>query len=337
MGARARFSSRLFGGVVSSRCGCGFDGCGCCGSSGYGLRQHLWNARRVWFVYGHCHDGDRCLIRFSKQLINGPTNAISIAMLSALAGVSEENRISAAIFMAFLIGLIQTGITFLRLGDLSRYISHAVIVGFTLGASVLLVLDQLKNLFGLPNLGPEHYHDPFLKRFWLTMTQDAPWHWYTFGVASLTVIAALVIRWINRRFRLGIPELLAAISIAGLVVWMFGLSSTGVSLISKVPRSLPSFQKPLLDLELAREMISSAMAIAFLGLLEAIAMAKSIASKTGQKLDINQQCLSEGWPIWEGVSSSAFLVPVRSLDRTSIIKRARLRSGRESFARSLLA
>lgn len=238
--------------------------------------------------------GIGALFDSSKQLINGPTNAISIAMLSALAGVSEENRISAAIFMAFLIGLIQTGITFLRLGDLSRYISHAVIVGFTLGASVLLVLDQLKNLFGLPNLGPEHYHDPFLKRFWLTMTQDAPWHWYTFGVASLTVIAALVIRWINRRFRLGIPELLAAISIAGLVVWMFGLSSTGVSLISKVPRSLPSFQKPLLDLELAREMISSAMAIAFLGLLEAIAMAKSIASKTGQKLDINQQCLSEG-------------------------------------------
>jgi SulP family sulfate permease len=40
------------------------------------------------------------------------------------------------------------------------------------------------------------------------------------------------------------------------------------------------------------------LAIAFLGLLEAMAMAmamaKSIASKTGEKLDMNQQCLSEG-------------------------------------------
>src|SRR4051812_46180626 len=89
----------------------------------------------------------------SKQLINGPTNAISIAMLSALAVVPSDQRISAAIFMALLIGLFQTGITLFRLGDLSRFISHAVIVGFTAGASMLLVLDQLKNALGLKSLG----------------------------------------------------------------------------------------------------------------------------------------------------------------------------------------
>ncbi len=86
------------------------------------------------------------LLDSSKQLINGPTNAISIAMLSALSIVPEESRISAAIMMAFLIGIIQTAIALFRFGDLSRFISHAVIVGFTLGASVLLFLDQLKNV-----------------------------------------------------------------------------------------------------------------------------------------------------------------------------------------------
>src|SRR5262245_58917363 len=85
------------------------------------------------------------LLDSSKQLVNGPTNAISIAMLSALAFVPADQRIPAAILMAALSGLFQTGITLLRLGDLSRFISHAVIVGFTAGASVLLVLDQLKN------------------------------------------------------------------------------------------------------------------------------------------------------------------------------------------------
>ncbi len=78
----------------------------------------------------------------SKQLINGPTNAISIAMLSALSVVPEDQRVSAAIMMALLIGLIQTAIALLRFGDLSRFISHAVIVGFTLGASILLLLDH---------------------------------------------------------------------------------------------------------------------------------------------------------------------------------------------------
>src|SRR4029079_16631931 len=97
----------------------------------------------------------------SKQLINGPTNAISIAMLSALAVVPSDQRIPAAIFMATLIGLFQTGITLLRLGDLWRFISHAVIVGFTAGASVLLVLDQMKNALGLKALGGAEDH--FLK------------------------------------------------------------------------------------------------------------------------------------------------------------------------------
>jgi len=50
------------------------------------------------------------LLDSSKQLINGPTNAISIAMLSALATVPDEQRVGAAILMAFLIGGIQTGI-----------------------------------------------------------------------------------------------------------------------------------------------------------------------------------------------------------------------------------
>src|SRR5207253_4078215 len=42
------------------------------------------------------------------------------------------------------------------------------------------------------------------------------------------------------------------------------------------------------------QLSGSALAIAFLGLLEAIAMAKNIAARTGKKLDVNQQCLSEG-------------------------------------------
>src|SRR5215475_7916123 len=98
------------------------------------------------------------LLDSSKQLINGPTNAISIAVLSALVGFSDAERIPAAILLALLVGVIQTGIALLRLGDLTRYVSHAVIVGFTLGASILLVLDQLKNLLGIPAAGTGENH-----------------------------------------------------------------------------------------------------------------------------------------------------------------------------------
>ncbi len=137
------------------------------------------------------------LLASSRQLINGPTNVISIAMLSALAilpeGVSRERWIEAAIMMAFLVGSIQTLIALMRLGDLSRYISHAVIVGFTAGASVLLILDQTKNALGLKAQGDPHDH--FLKRFWLTMTEGGDVHWISFAIAVGTISVTLALRW----------------------------------------------------------------------------------------------------------------------------------------------
>lgn len=233
------------------------------------------------------------LLDSSKQLINGPTNAISIAMLSALSIVPEEQRISAAIMMALMIGAIQTSIALLRFGDLSRFISHAVIVGFTLGASVLLLLDQLKNVLGLKAQGGPH--DVFLVRFWKTMAEGGAVHWPTFAVASLTITSALVFRYLNRRYRLGLPELLLALAlVATSLAFLDPEKKSGVKLLDKVPTALPTFQLPEVDLGLARDLSSSAAAVAFLGLLEAMAMAKSISAKTGQKLDMNQQCLSEG-------------------------------------------
>ena len=236
------------------------------------------------------------LLASSKQLINGPTNVISIAMLSALAvlpqGVAQERWIEAAILMAFLVGSIQTAIALMRLGDLSRYISHAVIVGFTAGASVLLILDQTKNALGLKSQGDPHDH--FLKRFWLTMTEGGDIHWISLGIAAGTIAVTLALRWLNRRFKILLPDLLMAIIFSGLLVWMFDLGSQGVKLVDKVPPKLPGFELPHFDWELTRSLIGSATAIALLGLLEAIAMSKSLAARSRQKLDINQQCLSEG-------------------------------------------
>jgi len=228
----------------------------------------------------------------SKQLINGPTNAISIAVLSALVAFPEGERLQLAILLAFLVGAVQLLITLLRLGDLNRYISHAVIVGFTLGAAVLIVLDQLKNLLGLPggSSGDEH----FIIRFWHTLSRIDHTHLATFLVGLGTVAIALLLGYVNRRLRFPIPALLTAVVCMAAVVWAAGLEDKGVVVVGSIPAKLPSFELPKLDGSHVRALAGSSLAIALLGLLEAIAMAKAIAAQTGQKLDINQQCLSEG-------------------------------------------
>jgi SulP family sulfate permease len=240
------------------------------------------------------------LLDSSRQLINGPTNAISIALLSALALVPPEERIPAAVLLTFLVGAVQLGIALLRLGDLTRYISQSVIVGFTVGAGTLLVLDQMKNLLGLEARGGPGDH--FLKRFWLSLTTGGGLHWPTFLIGVGTIAIVVAVRQFNtfcrkRGARFPIPQHLVAVILMSAVVWALGLHEHGVKIvrdIGDIPAELPRFGVPDLEWDRVRLLASNAFAIAILGLLEAIAMAKVIAGRTGQKLDINQQCLSEG-------------------------------------------
>ncbi|QDT52927.1 putative sulfate transporter [Caulifigura coniformis] len=231
------------------------------------------------------------LLDSSKHLINGPTNAISIAVLSAIVAFPADEKVAAAVLLAFIVGVIQLGITLMRLGDLNRFISHAVIVGFTLGAAVLLVLDQIKNLLGLAARGTGEDH--FLKRLFLTLKDVSETNLLTLSVGLGTVVLALGLRAINRRFRLQLPEFLGALASVGCAVWLFNLEQQGVAIVGRIPAALPGFQWPTLNWGWIRELSGSGLAIALLGLLEAVAMAKAIASQTGQKLDVNQQCLSE--------------------------------------------
>jgi SulP family sulfate permease len=234
------------------------------------------------------------LLDSSRQLINGPTNAISIALLSAIGSIpGQDEKVQAAVLMALLVGTIQLGISLLRLGDLTRYISHSVIVGFTAGASLLLVLDQTKNLLGLKAVGTAHDH--FLYRFWLTMTEGGAVHGPTLAVGLGAMALVLALRVVKRRLRWELlPEFLIAVIVAAAVTAWLGLNQQGVTVVGDIPASLPAFRLPVLDAVQIREFSTSALAIALLGLLEAISMAKAIAAVTRQKLDLNQQCLSEG-------------------------------------------
>ncbi|MSQ01190.1 MAG: SulP family inorganic anion transporter [Myxococcales bacterium] len=228
----------------------------------------------------------------SRQLINGPTNATSIAVLSATAMFAVEDKLAAVVLLGLLIGLVQLGITLLRLGDLTRYISHSVVLGFTVGAGTLLVLDQTKNLLGLSAMGGGGDH--FLVRWWSTLTTGGAVHGATLAVGLGSIALVIALRWLKVRLKAPLfPELLAVVVLAAVLTAGLDLEAGGVRVIGAVPAALPSFALPEWDLERARMLSTSAVAIAILGLLEALAMAKGIAAHTGQRLDLNQQCLSE--------------------------------------------
>jgi sulfate permease, SulP family len=233
------------------------------------------------------------LFASSRQLINGPTNVISIAVLSALAPLPVEHKLAGAFALALLVGSFQTLITLFRLGDLTRYISHSVVVGFTLGASLLLVIDQMRNLLGWATVGAANSH--FLFRTWQTWTQSGRPHTATLLIGLGAVATVLGLRRLKKRLHWPLfPELLVTVVVSAALVAAMRLDLHGVRVVGTIRGGLPVLAWPPVPVAYWRELSGSAMAIATLGLLEALAMAKHLAGKTGQKFDLNQQCLSEG-------------------------------------------
>jgi len=235
----------------------------------------------------------------SSYLINGPTNAISLVVFSALAYLDPNARgeiFEAMFLLAVMVGAVQIAIALFKLGDLTRYISESVVLGFMAGAGLLIAISQIDDLFGLAHQGTGH--QSLLYRVWLSTHQGGPWNPYCFGIGAGVTILVLFFRRIVRKYHLPRLDMLLALILAASLTHALGWpqsAADGHSLVvGDVPRELPTLHVPTFKFEWLHEMSGSAVAIALLGLLEALAVAKSLAIQTREKLDYNKQCLAEG-------------------------------------------
>jgi SulP family sulfate permease len=102
-------------------------------------------------------------------------------------------------------------------------------------------------------------------------------------------------RTVTRRYRLPRIDMLLALIIAAAASYWLGWSHTFVAMVNEIKAKPPLPNLPPLDRwDWMRQMSGSALAVAFLGLLEALSVAKAIAQQTRQRLDYNRQCLAEG-------------------------------------------
>jgi SulP family sulfate permease len=237
----------------------------------------------------------------SSHLINGPTSAISLLVFSSLAFLDPENRtvlFESLFLLGLLVGTFQILIAVFKLGDLTRYISESIISGFILAAALLIALGQLGNSLGVKDKGNGRM--PVLQRTYLTLLHGDAVNYRALLLSITTVVLAIVLRWLVKRYRLPQLDLLAVLIIAAVIAYAAGWSSedrsgnTAVALTARIPQSLPSPHIPELQLGLLGQLSQGALAIAFIGLLEALSIAKAIAYQSGQKIDYNRQILAEG-------------------------------------------
>jgi len=82
----------------------------------------------------------------------------------------------------------------------------------------------------------------------------------------------------------------------------------GGAVVGHIPEGLPSFKVPTVDFNLLLTLLPMAMIISLLGFMEAISIAKAMASKTGHRLDPNQELIGQGLANMIGAAGQSYAV-----------------------------
>jgi sulfate permease, SulP family len=232
-----------------------------------------------------------CLYGSSAHLITGPTTTVSLVVFSTLSPLAEANSIGyieLALYLSLLVGAIKIIMGFARLGALLNFVSHAVLIGFMAGAAVLISFKQLPSLLGLSLQNADAI---FYRHLWEVLRHLPQIHWISLSLGVLTIALIIGIHRYKPRW----PSTLIALVIAGALVALFDLQGRGVAVIGDIPRGLPPLHLPDVQgvLQTGR-LAPGALAIAILGLVEAVSISKSIAAHTRQRLDINREFIGQG-------------------------------------------
>ncbi len=110
--------------------------------------------------------------------------------------------------------------------------------------------------------------------------------------------------------------------------------SGGGAVVGTVPKGLPAFSMPQINLKIMLHLFPYAAIISLLGFMEAISIAKAMAAKTGQRLDPNQELIGQGLANILGATSKSYPVS-GSFSRSAVNLQAGAMTGLSSAFTSL--
>ncbi|MGI8866020.1 MAG: SulP family inorganic anion transporter, partial [Rubrobacteraceae bacterium] len=239
----------------------------------------------------------------SRHLAVGPVALVSLLTLtgvSALAKPGSGEFVALAALLALMVGVIQFGLGLLRAGFVVNFLSHAVISGFTSAAAIVIGLSQLKHLLGVDL---ESTNSVFIL-LWQAAQKLGEVNLITLGIGLASIAALVLFRKVAPRF----PAPLLVVTLSTLAVYVFGLQDRGVGIVGDVPQGVPSFALPAFGLDSVTSLLTIALTISFVGFMESIAVAKSIANREKYKVDANRELVSLGLANVAGSMFSAYPV-----------------------------
>lgn len=250
----------------------------------------------------------------------GPTNATSFMLFSFFAAstFSNDEKLVMIPTLIMMVGIFSVIGAYLKLADMIQYVSRSVLVGYLTGAAVLIILNQLKHLLGVSSLlstsleGVEGTKT-FLVIAWELLGLLHSYQWQPFVLGGGTLIVYL---GLSKKYPT-LPTFAITLALSIIAAHYIPLLPAADPEYFFSPFDISQISPKLPDFSYFPALTGIAFAIMFLASLENTVMAKSLASQTGDRPDVNQDMLSVG----AANIASSFIAPMAasgSLTRSAL-------------------
>ena len=228
----------------------------------------------------------------SRLMVTGPANAISlttVALVAPLAMAGSARYVELVLTLTFLVGAMQLLAGLAKAGRLIEKVPHSVIVGFTAGAAVLIVNNQLWPLLAIASPGS----GSALQGMMALASRLGETQSLALAAGLSTIVLAVIARPLTR----WIPAMLVAIvggtlCARGLSAWL--PDAPALATLSALPGSLPALSWPDLSAHTLRSLFGATLVMTLLALTEATAIARAVARRHNDVLDGNQEFIGQG-------------------------------------------
>ncbi|CAM2927968.1 SulP family inorganic anion transporter [Vibrio diazotrophicus] len=225
----------------------------------------------------------------SNHLISGPTAALSVIVFSTISQFADTGTpfyIQLCLTLTFCAGIVQLLMGVMRIGAVVNFVSHSVVIGFTAGAAVVITVSQLRHVLGLDYSSA----NTAIENLWLVILHLNQLQVFSLLIALITIASCIV----AKRLLPAIPNMLVAMLASVLLALLLTQIGIHIDYVDQIQSSTLQLSAPELDSAIIGELSGGILAVALLGLVEAISIGRAVALKSKQRIDSNQEFIGQG-------------------------------------------
>ncbi len=242
------------------------------------------------------------MISGSRFIVLGPTNATAVLLFGAFLnlGITAEEKVAMMPLLVAMVGIFLIVGAFLKVAHLVQYISRTVVTGYITAAAFYIILNQIPNVIGVDFDMPAG--TTFFGVIKLTLLNLSDTHYPSLFLGLITLAAYCIL---NRRYR-ALPNVAITLVFISVAAWLLNsalgwahllehpLVGGPVQPLDAVDASSWMLTLPPLNHEWISRLAGVALTIAFLVVLEGTSIGKSLAARSGERLDTNKEMLGMG-------------------------------------------